>query len=65
MMGNSLNMDATDGLCATAGNDHEIDFGNVILEHLRTTGVQQAHKDRIKFTSINPFQENLLVMGGI
>jgi adenine-specific DNA-methyltransferase len=34
----------------------EIDFGNVILEHLRTAGVQQAHKeDRIKFTSINPF----------
>lgn len=36
--------------------DKEIDFGNVILEHLRTAGVQQAHKeDRIKFTSINPF----------
>ena len=37
-------------------NVDEIDFGNVILEHLRTAGVQQAHKeDRIKFTSINPF----------
>ena len=28
----------------------------MILENLRTAGVQQAHKeDRIKFTSINPF----------
>ena len=56
------NMDATDGLCATADpNDHEIDFGNVILEHLRTTGVQQAHKEnRIKFTSINPFPGKLI-----
>ena len=37
-------------------SEKEIDFGNVILEHLRTAGVQQAHKeDRIKFTSINPF----------
>ena len=51
------NADAADGLRATPDrSDDEIDFGNVILEHLRTTGVQQAHKeDRIKFTSINPF----------
>ncbi len=36
--------------------DDQVDFGNIILEHLRTAGVQQAHKeDRIKFTSINPF----------
>ena len=37
-------------------SNDEIDFCNVILEHLRTAGVQQAHKeDRIKFTSVNPF----------
>ena len=48
---------ATDGLRAAPDrSDDEIDFGNVILEHLRTAGVQQAHKeDRIKFTSLNPF----------
>jgi len=51
------NADAADGLRAAPDrSDDEIDFGNVILEHLRTAGVQQAHKeDRIKFTSINPF----------
>ena len=51
------NVDAADGLRASPDrSDDEIDFGNVILEHLRTAGVQQAHKeDRIKFTSINPF----------
>ena len=51
------NADAADGLRAAEDrSDDEIDFGNVILEHLRTAGVQQAHKaDRIKFTSINPF----------
>ena len=51
------NVDAVDGLCAAPDrSDDEIDFGNVILEHLRTAGVQQAHKeDRIKFHSINPF----------
>ena len=51
------NLDAADGLRAAPDrSDDEIDFGNVILEHLRTAGVQQAHKeDRIKFTSLNPF----------
>ena len=51
------NADAADGLRdAPDRSDDEIDFGNVILEHLRTAGVQQAHReDRIKFTSINPF----------
>lgn len=39
----------------------EIDFGNVILEHLRTSGVKQANKEnRIKFTSVNPFPGNLI-----
>ena len=62
------NADAVDGLRAAPDrSDDEIDFGNVILEHLRTAGVQQAHKeDRIKFTSINPFQASLfLVTGGM
>jgi adenine-specific DNA-methyltransferase len=34
----------------------EIDFVNVILENLKTSGVQQAHKeDKINFTSLVPF----------
>ena len=42
-------------------SDDEIDFGNVVLEHLRTAGVQQARKKgRIKFTSINPFPGKLI-----
>jgi len=51
------NADAADGpRVALERSDDEVDFGNVILEHLRTAGVQQAHReDRIKFTSINPF----------
>jgi len=51
------NADSAGGLrVAPDRSDDEIDFGNVILEHLRTAGVQQAHKaDRIKFTTINPF----------
>ena len=51
------NADAADDLRAAQDHsDDEIDFGNVILEHLRTAGVQQVHKeDRIKFISINPF----------
>ena len=40
------NADAADGLRAAPDrSDDEIDFGNVILEHLRTAGVQQAHKE--------------------
>lgn len=43
----------------------EIDFGQVIIEHLRTSGIQQAHKeDRIKFTSINPFPGKLISAEG-
>ena len=32
------------------------DFGSIVLEHLRTAGVQQAHKeDRIVFSSVSPW----------
>ncbi len=34
----------------------EADFSQVVLEHLRTAGVQQAHKQgRISFTSLSPW----------
>ena len=41
------------------------DFGAVILEHLRTSGVQQAHKeDRIAFSSITPWPGDLVCADG-
>ena len=41
------------------------DFATVILEHLRTSGVQQAHKeDRISFTSIKPWPGDLVCAEG-
>tara|TARA_R110000744_G_scaffold355384_1_gene461911 strand:- start:16386 stop:19202 length:2817 start_codon:yes stop_codon:yes gene_type:complete len=36
--------------------DSEVDFGQMILENLKTSGVQQAHKEgRIKFSSLTPW----------
>ena len=41
------------------------DFASVILEHLRTSGVQQAHKeDRIAFSSITPWPGELVCAEG-
>lgn len=42
-----------------------IDFVNVILENLRTSGVQQAHKeDKINFTSLVPFPSQYICAEG-
>ena len=47
-------------------DEDEIDFGNVVIEHLRTSGVQQAHKeDHISFTSIKPFPGKLISGEGL
>ena len=41
------------------------DFGTVILEHLRMSGVQQAHKeDRITFSSITPWPGEFVCADG-
>ena len=41
------------------------DFAGMILEHLKTSGVQQAHKeDRISFTSIKPWPGDLVCAEG-
>ena len=41
------------------------DFASVILENLRTAGVQQAHKeDRITFTSLTPWPGHLICAQG-
>ena len=46
-----------DGVAESPGTYGEPqDFGSMILEHLRTAGVQQAHKeDRIAFSSVSPW----------
>lgn len=41
------------------------DFAAMILENLRTAGVQQAHKsDKIKFTSLQPWPGELICAEG-
>ena len=41
------------------------DFGSTILEHLRTAGVQQAHKeDRIAFSSVAPWPGKMVCAEG-
>ena len=41
------------------------DFASVILEHLKSTGVQQAHKeDRIAFSSVTPWPGDLICADG-
>ena len=41
------------------------DFGTVILEHLRMSGVQQAHKeDRIAFSSVTPWPGDFVCADG-
>ena len=41
------------------------DFAGMILEHLKTSGVQQAHRDdRISFTALTPWPGNLICAEG-
>ena len=43
-----------------------VDFPSVILDNLRTSGVQQAHKeDRISFTSVTPWPGRMVCAEGI
>ena len=50
---------------ARLGYGETQDFASVILEHLRTSGVQQAHKeDRIAFFSITPWPGELVCAEG-
>ena len=49
-----------------AGYGSGYDFGQVILENLKTSGVQQAHReDRIEFTSITPWPGRLVCAEGV
>jgi adenine-specific DNA-methyltransferase len=48
-----------------AGNGGDRDFAQMILEHLKTAGVQQAHKDdKIHFTSLSPWPGNFVCAEG-
>jgi adenine-specific DNA-methyltransferase len=41
------------------------DFGQMVLDHLKTAGVQQAHKeDRITFTALTPWPGKLIAAEG-
>ena len=48
------------------GYGEKQDFAEMILEHLKTSGVQQAHKDdRIAFSAIKPWPGDLVCAEGI
>ncbi len=50
---------------ARLGYGEKQDFAEVILENLKTTGVQQAHKeDRISFSGMKPWPGNLVCAEG-
>jgi adenine-specific DNA-methyltransferase len=50
---------------AEGRNGETRDFATMILENLRTSGVQQAHKeDRITFTSLTPWPGNFIAAEG-
>ena len=56
-----------DGVAETkAGYGSGYDFGQVMLENLKTSGVQQAHReDRIEFVSITPWPGRLVCAEGV
>jgi len=55
----------TPGNGANATSSEHTDFADMILENLRTAGVQQAHKeDRIDFTSLIPWPGHLVCAEG-
>ena len=47
------------------GYSEKQDFAEMILEHLKTSGIQQAHKeDRISFSAIKPWPGDLICAEG-
>ena len=67
VLGVDENGDVIDGVAEPkAGYGSGYDFGQVILENLKTSGVQQAHReDRIEFTSLNPWPGRLVCAEGV
>ena len=66
VLGVDENGDIIDGVAEPrAGYGSSYDFGQVILENLKTSGVQQAHReDRVEFTSITPWPGRLVCAEG-
>jgi adenine-specific DNA-methyltransferase len=66
VLGVDENDDLIDGLAdPKAGYGGERDFTRMILENLKTSGVQQAHKeDKMVFTSLTPWPGELICAEG-
>ena len=66
MLGVDENDELIDGVAESkAGYGEEQDFAQMILENLKTAGVQQAHKeDKITFSSISPWPGELVCAEG-
>jgi len=63
MLGVDEHGDVIDGVSESAGDAH--DFAGMILENLKTAGVQQAHKDgKIDFTTLTPWPGALVCAEG-
>ena len=66
----TLRVDETDELIdhlaeGKTGYGEQQDFATMILEHLKTSGVQQAHReDRISFTALSPWPGHLICAEG-
>ena len=61
----TLTVDADGDFIAEAPGGYGSDFATVILDNLKTAGVQQAHKeDRIEFTSLTPWPGKLVCAEG-
>ena len=67
VLGVDENGDVIDGVAESrSGYGNGYDFGQVILENLKTSGVQQARKeDRIEFTSVTPWPGRLVCAEGV
>ena len=66
MLGVDENGEVIDGIAeACNGYGTGYDFGQVILDNLRRSGVQQAHReDRIAFTSLTPWPGRFVCADG-
>ena len=66
VLGVDENGDVIDGIAETrSGYGTGYDFAQIILENLKRSGVQQAHKeDRINFTSLTPWPGRLVCADG-
>ena len=66
VLGVDENGDVIDAVAEPGASYDVYDFGQMVLENLKTSGVQQAHReDRIEFTSLNPWPGRLVCAEGV